>query len=156
MAIIFLSSDRKTSYELSDMYLMILGFILSYYATKKCCEFIKRIRELHKLKKKQMEFRGGDDLVGIILHCVEDDHFYQVIDNQMKKIIFAVLRENIETESLILSPNLIRLVAEIIKNQVSYETNPVVTIFKGGMVLVDNSGRTKIRGWIACYICGLP
>lgn len=117
---LFISYSTKRSrivYEISDIYLMTLTFLISFAVTKILKEVIKRLTEK---KLKLPNPRGGgssiqlsddDELALTILSCIADNELYLVKSKKLKQLIFALVKGEIKNESLGLTPNLIRFLA---------------------------------------------
>ena len=146
--------NRQISYEISDVYIMALTFIVSFYATRLTRQVIEKKLSENSSQKETHVFnrRGGFDLalsdyftnnneiVEAILVCVNDDNNYQVLHPRIKKLIFMITGSNIQTESLIIAPQFIRFLAKI-----SY-SKPTVLARIGNLVVgTDNASRFKVR-----------
>lgn len=98
-------------FEISDLYIMILGFLTDFLV----CEVIKRLtKRLTEQQKPSIEIanpRGGfsfevsdeHQLSDIILECIADDTKYLILNEDMKKVLFELVKAKIKNESLVIS-----------------------------------------------------
>lgn len=131
MTLFIRTSDTRV-FEIDDLYVMVVFFLLSYSLTKITKSAIIKLIEKQQLKKKGRNSRltrvgnvkGGalldlldvrtldEQTLGlIILSCIADHESYIVKDKRIIKIIFVVLKEQLTDKTLVLSPNMIRFLA---------------------------------------------
>ena len=111
--------------EISDAYVMALTFSLVYGSVLISKQVLQKLKA-NKNKKKQtpktkvQDLRGGvtklkvnDDteLAFTILSCISDNENYLVKSEAMKEAIFNLVKINIKNESLLLTSNMIRVLA---------------------------------------------
>ena len=123
---------------------------------------MKKLKLRHKAKQQPRENglfgverklpkRGGDDfnidlvdeteIAFTILTCINDQYSYLIHDKQVARLIFKLIRAKMSTESLVLSPNLMRFIAlKLIR--------PQEAIWKVGaktLILTENRNRLIVR-----------
>ena len=124
MSLFASTRDGKTVYIISDFYVMILAFIISYLLTiysKKAIERFKEYKRKKTIIKNGVSPRGGqiidldptdsNALMRIIDECLENDKTYLVLNEKIKSWITFLVKENILNQSLVISPNFIKFLA---------------------------------------------
>lgn len=125
---------RTRRYEISDIYVMALVFILFYLVGKITRNVIKKqmeyrkINEANKHKIKGINPRGGQAmdidvsiedtnlLSEIILSCIEDEGRYRIISAKLKKLLFKMVKEELRGQAFVLTPNMLRFLALTLKS----------------------------------------
>lgn len=140
-----ISSNKK--YIISDVYPMIIVFILFFSIGRITKSVLKKLKLKNNKRVNLVNPVGGDLQIGfsdeseisdLILECIADDQIYKFVDSKMIKTIYDGVKVKISSESLlILSPNLARFVATklIKKNQ-----NRLVQIAR---IIVDSDNRAR-------------
>ena len=118
MPIIVIIKNR--SYIISDIFVMTMSYLIgvSIYAT---CLKIRR-KQIDKMgkDKKVNSLRGGgsklelssdDELSMLILHCIEDNENYLVLNPKIKQFIFKIVRKEIKNELVAITSNMIQFLA---------------------------------------------
>jgi hypothetical protein len=123
---LFLETPGKR-YEISEIYLLVLTFVLVYFSTRVFMKVLKK----HPHKENQKGFklyhtRGGDllsyfgenELAKAIVTCISDDEQYVVKDMRMKTLIFDLVKRKLKKESIIVTPNMVRFLSlRLIKDE---------------------------------------
>lgn len=135
---------------INEAYVVAVTFIIFYWVGK----IIKRVIE-KKLKTDlsiipdtrgggfSVEFNDEHELGMIILSCIKDNEKYMVNNNRLKQVIFSLVKEKIQNESLVLTPNMMRFIAlRLIDND-----TPMVT--KIGNVIVSSESRSRLIARLA-------
>lgn len=128
---------------------MALSFCLSFAIGK----IIKAVLEKQKQKRENskyikipnpsggslgLEFYDDNELAFTILSCIADNESYLVKNKEVIKIIFSLVHEKIKNESLVLTPNMMRVLAlGLIKNDQSI-------IVKIGNLIVSSDNRVRL------------
>lgn len=116
-----ISDPEGTYYIISDVYLMALTALITYYVAKA----VKRMylkRQQHNELNKQIP-RGGKlfdiglnedtELSYLIETCVKDDNIYLVNNPKIKEIIYTLAKLKLRNGFLVITPNLIRFIASV-------------------------------------------
>ncbi|QXE46097.1 hypothetical protein IV203_000075 (plastid) [Nitzschia inconspicua] len=150
---------KTRSYEINDLYLMAITFIVTFYVTSVCKKILTNY--LSKKSPGDVEIknpRGGaipsltdDNELGMaILTCISDNGIYHVKDKNLRRIVFELAKEKLTNESLIITPNLIRFVGLRLINP---NQTTVVTI---GNFLTSTDNRVRlILRFSASVIAGI-
>ncbi len=143
----------KRIYEISDIYVMALTFILFFAVTKITKAVVEKQIQKRKNRRENRKNvnmfnpRGGavgielsDDteLAHTILACIADNERYLVKDPQIIKIVFALVKPKIKEESLVLTPNMMRFLALKLIN------NDQTLIVKIGNILASSNNRVRL------------
>jgi hypothetical protein len=123
---LFIQTPRRV-FEINDLYVMALSFLLTYYVTTIAKSVIKK--QLQKRRNKTINipnptggtlgFELSDDthLAYVILTCISYNERYLVKDPELIKIVFGLVKAKVKDPSLALTPNLMRFLAlKLIKN----------------------------------------
>lgn len=132
-------------FEISDAYIMALGFIISFLVVKGTKKTIEKLKERKKImmanpRGGSVDFRLKDEneLGQIILTCINDDKQYLVLNDDIKTLIFKLVKVNMTNQSLILTPNMIRFLA------INLLTNNEPLIMKVGKAILTSDNRTRL------------
>lgn len=155
--------NRKISYEISDIYIMAITFIITYYATKLLQDAYVRIKNKRDLRKQRTKMlinsnvlAGGlneelyeaivdatpvndNELFSAVLECIRDKEAYRVLSERLKRIIFTKVGAIIREESIRMTPNLLRLIAKV-----EYERNPSTLVTMGNLI-VSTSNKSVLK-----------
>jgi hypothetical protein len=144
---LFITGPRR-SYEISDVYVVALTFITAFGVTKITKQFIEKNKKNKNSKKIKMRNpRGGsqelklsddNELAATIISCIADNEKYVVKSPKMKKLIFKLLKKNLETESLVMTPNLLRLLA------FKLMSDDQTLMVKIGNIVVSSNNRVRL------------
>jgi hypothetical protein len=121
-------------YEISDFYVMVLCFIISYWTGRILRKVIQKLIKKQKTLDVKTPPRGGatlefsysddQELAKTILACIADNTDYLVKNQKIKELIFHLVKQKIKNESLVLTPNMIRLLAKkIVNDEVSWSAS---------------------------------
>lgn len=151
MTLFLRNLENTRRFEISDAYIMALSFIISYYVgviTKAVILKLTEQQEKKSDKKTQVPNpRGGtnlqlndnNDLAATILSCIADNHTYSVKNQKLKELIFKLVKAKIKQESLVLTPNMIRLLATNLIN------SDQTFITKVGNYIASSDNRVRIN-----------
>ncbi len=139
-------------YEISDIYVMALTCVITVLVAKITTEIIHKIisKNTKENKIKLSNPRGGKidikisdevELAHTILTCIADNEQYLVTSPTIKQLIFNLVKKKIKSESLIITPNLIRLLAL----RILIKDEPKIIKFRNALVSSSNFARLKIR-----------
>lgn len=120
--------------QISDAYVMALAFVISFIFVKVLKKINAKVLKKDDAKRKKGRSaklphnRGGSlnlnvdyiddaELGNIILSCIADGNSYLVIDENIKNLIFNLVKAKVKNESLILTPNFLRYLAVRLINQ---------------------------------------
>ena len=155
--------NKKISYEISDIYVMAVTFIITYYATKLLQDAYVRIKNKRDLRKQRSKMlinsniiAGGlneelyevivdatpvndNELFNAVLECIRDKEIYRVLNERLKRIIFTKVGAIIREESIRMTPNLLRLIAKV-----EYEPNPSTLVTMGNLI-VSTSNKSVLK-----------
>lgn len=164
---LFVSYKNRT-FEISDFYLMVLTFIITYWVTKSVKDILKR----HFSKESQNTVQvpnvvgGGfpvlvDDteIAMTILTCISDQGSYLVKDPKVIQIIFGLTKEKLKNESLVITPNLIRFFAlRLVNSQPStlVRIGNLVSSTDNQVRLLFRVGGSLVAGAVASLAATLP
>ena len=107
-------------YAISDVYAMVLTFILVYSVTSISKKAIQKRRKAKEFKLQNprgggtdidIQFTNENELASVILTCIADNEQYLVKSPKLKELIFKLVRVNIQQESLVMTPNMLRFLA---------------------------------------------
>lgn len=125
---LFIKMTKRT-FEISDLYVMALSFVLFYTVTSVVRRIIEKQRQKNRSYTRIPNPRAGatggegimltdeSELALSILSCISNDYSYVVKDPTIKKVIFGLVKEKLQNESLVITPNLVRYLAtRLIKN----------------------------------------
>jgi len=113
---------KKRQLEISDLYVMLFIFVLTYSATYLITKTIKKRFEKDEKVPKKFLFSGGQQLpleleaAQVILQCVKDDKRYLVIDPEIAGLIRRMLRQGFIQHSYIISLRFARYLARRLAN----------------------------------------
>lgn len=114
---LFIRMPRRT-FEVSDLYIMALSFILFYAVTRTVTRVVEKRKQKNRHDAKVKNLKGGEinvadesELGLTILACIADDHNYIVKNQKITKLIFELVKEKMKNESLAITPNLMRYLA---------------------------------------------
>lgn len=137
-------------YEISDAYVMGLAFILSFIVTKVLKDVVQKIIDRNGKKITMANPRGGaldidveiwdkTELANIILECINDNEDYLVINPQIKKLVFSLVKAKLKDQSLVVSPNMMRFLSLMVlrKNNASF-------IAKFGKYVISSENRARL------------
>lgn len=157
MTLFIRNLDNTRQYEIHDAYIMALAFILGIYVQKISKAVILKLSEKEKKKNnKKTQIpnpRGGDkltitltdetnELAVTILSCIADNTTSVMKNEKLKQLLFDLVKVKITKESLVLTPNLIRLLAtQLIKTS----DQGFITRLGNYVFLSDNRSKLNIR-----------
>jgi hypothetical protein len=143
-----ISTPRRT-FEISDIYVMILVFCISATITKIVKDTFKKMKERQQAQK-ILNVRGGGDLTDLgnglfndreldltILSCIADNESSLLKNKQLKEWIFNLVKKKIQNESLVISPKLIRFMA------LKLLSNDKTLTVKIGKILLSAKNRAR-------------
>jgi len=149
----------KRILEISDVYIMVLSFLISFAVGKIFKAVIEKLIEKQKAvveKQKKnitisnprggtlgVEFWDDTELAHTILACIADNQRYLVKDPELIKIVFALVKAKIKDESLIITPNMMRFLALRLIN------NNQTLIVKIGNVIASSNNRARLFSRVA-------
>lgn len=132
----------KRILEINDLYSMGLSFLIFFAVGRIFKAALERKKQVNIGNPRGgnlgLEFSDDTKLAHTILACIADNESYLVKDPRLIKIIFALVKASIKTESLVLSPNLIRFLALKLIN------NDQTLIVKIGNIIVSSNNRTRL------------
>lgn len=172
MTLFFTSPSRRRVYEVNDFYAMALTMIIFFAVGR----IIKAAIKNQEAKNQEqvttlpnprgggvLEVLSGDEkfdpeLMTIMLSCINENESYLVENQAIKELIFRLVKANIQTESLVLTPNLLRFLALWLKSMNINEVQKtgwgaIIPVLNVG-VYVDNTIRFSTR-LIGTAIIGL-
>lgn len=132
-------------YEISDIYVMALSFCL-FFAVGKIFRAVIEKRESTKAIKMPnpkggsmgLELSDDNELALTILSCIADNERYLVKDQRIVNLVFGLVKEKIKNESLVLTPNMMRLLAlKLINTDQSF-------MVKIGNIVVSANNRVRL------------
>ena len=162
--------NRKISYEISDIYIMAVTFLITYYATKLLQDAYLRLKNKRDVRKQRAKMlinsnilAGGlneelydaivdsvpvndNDLYKAVLECIRDNEMYRVLNERLKRLVFARVGAIIRDESIRMTPNLFRFIAKV-----DYDENPS-TLVKAGNFLLAASNRSILKARLVTTI----
>lgn len=158
--------NKQISYEISDVYTMAVTFLVTYYATKLLQDAYVHIKNKRNLRKQRLKMlanpniqAGGlneqlyeaivdstpvndNELFNAVLECIRDNQTYNVLNERLKKIVFAKVGALIRHESIRMTPNLFRVIAKV-----EYNRNPSI-LLKAGNLLVSTNNQSVLKARI--------
>ena len=160
---LFIQVSQKRGLIFNDAYVMALTFIVCFLVARISKEMItKKIKQAQERKKRKSltHIKGGSltldatdqkDLAELILSYVKDFGVYKLKDPRMINLIFNLVQANVERESIILSPRLIRFLALSVTSKAQVGNNIAL---QAGKIIVstDNFVRLKARIIISAAI----
>ena len=141
-------TTKNRLYEINDFYVMVLSFLIFFAVGK----IFKAVVEKLKTTKKNVNLanpRGGninfgvkvhddEELAYTILTCIADNQRYLVKDPEITKMVFSLVKAKIENQYLVLTPNLMRLIAlRLIRNDQTL-------LAKFGNVIASSNNRARL------------
>lgn len=146
---LFISGPRR-QYAISDFYVMVLTFIIVFWVTTIVKQALQKQKNQKKKSKKIKNPRGGaldlnfhysdeSELGYIILSCIADNEQYLVKSQAIKDLIFRLAKQKIKNETLVLTPNLIRLFAL----KLISEDKSVI-----GNIVLSSENRIRFMGFV--------
>ena len=143
---LFITTTRR-HYEINDAYVMGLTFIIVYSVTSITKQAIEKRMANRSITTKLPNPRGGSkeirfsddsELGFIILSCIADNESYIVKSPKIREIIFRLVKRNIEKDSLVITPNMIRFLALKLINE---DQNLILKI---GNIVFSASNRIRL------------
>lgn len=144
---LFIQTPRRV-FEISDLYLMALSFLITYSVTTIALSVVRK--QIEKRQNKPINIpnpTGGTlglklsddtDLAYTILSCISDNERYLVKDPELTKIVFGLVKTKVKNQSLSLTPNLMRFLAlKLIKNDQTL-------MVKIGNILASSNHRARV------------
>jgi formylmethanofuran dehydrogenase subunit D len=134
----------KRQLEISDAYFMVLGFCLGLAIGL----LVKKVLEKQAIHQKikfpnpkggslDVQYTDETELGLTILSCIANSEFYVVRDPKIIDLIFGLVKEKVQDQSLIIAPNMIRFMAlKLIGNDKTF-----VTSF--GKIIVSSNNRIR-------------
>ena len=152
---LFIVRPRRTII-ISDICVTALAFLLTFWVCrivdkaykkwyqkkygKKATSHLSNLRGGDENKPK-LQFTDDHDLSIIILSCIADESHYLVKSERLKRIIFQLAKAKMTSEALVITPNLIRLVAKrLIQNDPS-----VITTIGNTLLVTESKSRLAMR-----------
>ena len=129
---LFIKTPRDKVFEISEVYVMALTFIIFYSLGRISRELIKKQIESYNRNKKNYNRnktikianpRGGTDIIEIrvpnnneklrdlVLSCISNNERYSIKSEKITKLIYKLLGSEFKDETIAITPNLIRYVA---------------------------------------------
>jgi hypothetical protein len=118
MPIIVIIKNR--SYIISDIFVMTMSYLIGVSICATCLKIRrKQIDKMGKDKKvnslrgggSKLELSSDDELSMLILHCIEDNENYLVLNPKIKQFIFKIVRKEIKNELVAITSNMIQFLA---------------------------------------------
>lgn len=106
----------KWQLEINDAYLVALTFIIFYAVGSIIRKVIEKLARTEKIKIANpkggaFHYTDENELASVILACIANNELYIVRDARIIDLVFTLVKQNIKNQSLVLAPNLIRLIA---------------------------------------------
>ena len=96
------------SYEISDIYIIALTFLVIFYITKVVKQVIEKNENNNNKKIKtynphgdstKIKLSDDNELAFTILSCINDNEQYLAKSPKMKKLIFSLIKKKLKNES---------------------------------------------------------
>jgi hypothetical protein len=86
----------------------------------------------------EIKFTDDSELAAIILSCIADNELYVVRDPRIIQLVFGLVKEKVKNKSLVMTPNMLRLLALKLLN------NDQSLIAKFGNIAVSSENRIRL------------
>jgi len=153
-------------YEISDVYVMVLTFLIFFSVTKIVKEVIQKRGNAKELKIQnprggaiEVQLSDDNELAFTILTCIADNEQYLVKNPRLIEWVFGLVKAKIKNESLVLTPNMMRFLAlRLVNPNQSF-------IGKIGNLVISSNNRVRlfnrvsgaaIIGLLSALSSGLP
>lgn len=159
--------NREISYEISDIYVMVTAFLVSYWSAFLIRDVIRNYGKKNQVSKRTIQIpnpKGGgwlkeveniieenNEVCQAIIFCIENNKTYRVLDERVLNLVIkAAYGKLAGNDVLIISQNLIRLFA-----RVSYNSDPSLLVKIGQLIVSTPNKSLFVYRTVSAMIVGV-